>query len=96
MPMLTLTPTSAVPFRILDVPALPPDAPLNPLRVAQLAHEAARLHYSFIKLPVDGCMVYIAARFSPAIHCARLGLSAAPTALRPLLSHPTRPDTATA
>jgi len=94
--MLTFGSSSTTPIRILAVPALPPDAPLNPLRVAQLAHEAARLHYTIVEIPVDGCLVYIAARFSPAIHCARLGLSAAPTALRPLLSHPTRPDTATA
>lgn len=93
--MLTIAPSPTPPIRILDVPALPPDAPLNPLRVAQLAHEAARLHYTMIKIPVDGCMVYIAARFSPAIHCSRLGLSAAPTALRPQLIHPARPDTAT-
>jgi len=94
--MLTFAESTTAPIRILDVPALPPDAPLNPLRVAQLAHEAARLHYAMIKIPVDGCLVYIAARFSPAIHCARLGLSAAPTAHRPQLSHPTRPDTASA
>jgi len=73
MPMnLTLTAT----IRILPLEALPADVPFTEERVQQLAHEAARLRFDFIKIPVRGVMTYIAAKFSPAIHAKACGLGA--------------------
>jgi hypothetical protein len=63
-------------IRILPLDALPADVPFTEERIAQLAHEAARLRFHFIKIPVRGVMTYISAKFSPAIHTRQCGLGA--------------------
>lgn len=89
--------TSEEEVRILHLDALPADAPFTEERVRQLAHEAARLRFTLVRIPVAGIPVYVAAKFSPAIHARQCGLGAvrmAPAESRPALFNTHPADTA--